>query len=363
MKEERLIGLPLDSIPTPALVVEVDTMEKNIEAMRRYLAKTPCSIRPHAKTHKTPAIGHIQMKAGAIGQCCATIDEAEAMVTGGLDHIFLASQVVSPDKIRRLVGLAQQAEVIAAVDDEANLENLSEAVRGAGHLLGVVVDIDVGMGRCGVQSIERAVELARKAYGAAGIAFRGVFGYEGHAVAIKNRDERTRVGRKANAYLVKAAETIRGAGIPVEIVTAGGTGTFDIAAEYPGITEIEAGSYIFMDSSYSKLDLPFKQSLTVLTTVLSRPTEDRVVFDVGMKGISVERAMPIVQNHRGIEIQKLSEAHATGEITDSAVNPRPGERYNLIPSHCCTTVNLYDVMFGVRDARVEAVWPITGRGA
>ncbi len=363
MKSKSLIGKSLEAISTPALVVDLAVMEQNIEAMMSYLATTSCSIRPHAKTHKTPAIGHVQMKSGAIGLCCATVSEAEALVSGGLDHILLASEVVSADKIRRLVELTRQAEIIVAVDNEPNLENLSEAARGERSKLGVVIDMDVGMGRCGVQSIEQAVELARKARGSEGIAFRGVFGYEGHAVGIQDREERTNVGKKANAYLVETADTLRGAGIPVEIVTAAGTGTFDIAAEFAGITEIEAGSYIFMDSSYGKLDLPFKQSLTVMVTVLSRPTEDRVVFDVGMKGISVERQMPMVLNHSGIVIQKLSEAHAIGAIEDSSARARPGEVFHLVPSHCCTTVNLYDEIVAVRDGRVEDVWQISGRGA
>ncbi len=363
MKSKSLVGESLEALSTPALVVDLTVMEQNIGAMMSYLATTSCSIRPHTKTHKTPAIGQMQMKSGAIGLCCATVSEAEAMVAGGLDHIFLASEVVSADKIRRLIELTRQKEIIVAVDSETNLKNLSEAARGERNKLGVVIDVDVGMGRCGVQSIEQAVELARKAHGSEGIAFRGVFGYEGHAVGIQDREERTNVGRKANAYLVETADALRGAGIPVEIVTAAGTGTFDIAAEFAGITELEAGSYIFMDSSYGKLDLPFKQSLTVMVTTLSRPTEDRVVFDVGMKGISVERQMPLVLNHSGIVIQKLSEAHAIGTIEDSSVQARLGEVFHLVPSHCCTTVNLYDEIVAVRDGRVEDVWPISGRGA
>ncbi len=363
MNSKSLVGAFLDSVSTPALVVDLAVMEKNIAAMMSYLASTSCSIRPHAKTHKTPAVGHLQMESGAIGLCCATIGEAEAMVGGGLDHIFLASEVVSGDKIRRLVDLAQQRDIIVAVDSESNLSDLSEAARGKSNRLGVVVDIDVGMGRCGVQSIEQAVDLAKKASGSGGIAFKGIFGYEGHAVGIKDRAERTRVGQKANAYLVEAAEAIRSAGIPVEIVTGAGTGTFDIAAENEGITEIEAGSYIYMDSSYSQLDLPFEQSLTVLATVLSRPVEERIIFDVGMKGISVERHMPLISGQSGIVVQKLSEAHATAQITDSSIDPKPGDRYHLVPSHCCTTVNLYDEIVAMRDGRIEAVWPISGRGA
>jgi D-serine deaminase-like pyridoxal phosphate-dependent protein len=219
------------------------------------------------------------------------------------------------------------------------------------------------MGRCGARSIDEAVRLAGLVHAAPGVAFRGMFGYEGHAVAIADRSERERIGRAANAVLVKAAESVRAQGIPVEIVTGGGTGTYDIAGSYPGMTEIEAGSYIFMDDSYAKLDLPFRQALTVVSTVISRPQRETVIFDVGMKGISVERFFPRVLDTAGIVVKKLSEAHAGATVVEAGLDPRPGDRFHLVPSHCCTTVNLYPELVAVRDGVVEAVWPVTGRGA
>ncbi len=363
MNGEVLIGQGEDRIPTPALVVDMAVMEANMERMRSFLEGGSCRLRAHAKTHKTPMIGRLQMEYGSIGLCCATVSEAEAMVQGGLDHIFVASEVVTREKILRLVSLARYADVMVAVDDGGNVECLSRAASDAGVSLGVLVDVDIGMGRCGVRSVERCVSLAATVHSASALVFRGVFGYEGHAVFIPDRAERERAGRAANALLVEAAEGVRSEGIPVEIVTGGGTGTFDIAGRYAGITEIEAGSYIFMDGRYGELDLPFQQALSVVATVISRPTEDTVIFDVGMKGISVERFCPRVQDTVGITVTKLSEAHANAEIAGGGVDPKPGDRFHLVPSHCCTTVNLYPQLAAVRDGVVEAVWPITGRGA
>ena len=362
MQKSYLVGAPEDQIPTPALIVDVAVMEENIKTMMDHLATTDAHLRPHSKTYKSPMIAHMLMRAGAIGQCCATVGEAEVMVYSGLDSIFLASEVVGGAKIRRLVNLARYADIMVAVDDAGNLADLSAAAVGADVTLGVLVDVDVGMGRCGVRTVEAAVELSKAVHQAPGIAMRGLFGYEGHTVMIVDRQKREEEAKKSNAFLMEAVTAVRDQGIPVEIVTAAGTGTFDIASSYPGITEIEAGSFVFMDTTYSQLDIPFKQAISVLSTVLSRPTDDDVVFDVGMKGISVERSTPIVSDTSALEILKLSEAHAGGKIVGSGYDPKPGDKLHLIPSHCCTTVNLYDEMVVLRNGLVEAAWPVAARG-
>jgi D-serine deaminase-like pyridoxal phosphate-dependent protein len=362
MLKGYLVGVPEDQVPTPALIVDVRVMQKNIEAMMNHLATTDASLRPHSKTYKSPTIGHILMRAGAVGQCCATVGEAEAMVYAGLDGIFIASEVVGAAKIRRVISLARYADVMVAVDSAENLADLSAAAVDGGVRLGVLVDVDVGMGRCGVRSVEDAVLLAEKAHKAKGIALRGLFGYEGHAVMILDRGKREETGHAANACLMQAVKAVEERGIPVEIVTAAGTGTFDIASRHPGITEIEAGSFVFMDTTYSQLDIPFEQSLSVLSTVLSRPTDDTVILDVGMKGISAERSCPVVRENEALEIQRLSEAHAGGKLTGGGFDPKPGDKLHLVPSHCCTTVSLYDEMVVVRDGTVDAVWPTLARG-
>ena len=362
MSNKCLIGLSADLIPTPALVIDANLLEKNIQKMQSFLKNSGVAIRPHTKTHKSPMIAHKQMDAGAIGICCATIGEAETMVYSGLKHILITSQVFGIEKVRRLVNLGRSAEIIVAVDNEENLEQIIQESSKIGVKLGVMVEIDVGMDRCGTRSIDQTMLLAQLAYDSPSIEFKGVFGYEGHAVFIEDRGKRTETGQKGNSFLVQVADTIRERGIPVEIVSAAGTGTYDIAGVFPGITEIQAGSYLFMDGTYEKLGLPFEQALTVLSTVISCPTPEIFVLDVGMKGISIERSLPKIQHHDDLEIVKLSEAHAKGIVGLGSLNLKAGQKVHLIPSHCCTTVNMYNEMYVVRNGFVEALWPVTGRG-
>ena len=364
MSYKVMIGRSIAEIPTPALVLDVEVFLHNIEAMNKYLATSKVKIRPHVKTHKTPAIGHLQMKAGAIGLCCATVGEAEVMVYSGLDNILIANELVDAQSIRRAVCLARQANMICIVDDLTNVSQLSAAARQYGAQIDVLADLDVGQGRCGARTIEGLVELAKAVDKAPNLNFIGVFGYEGHVQFIPDRAERTQKGHASNNLLVDAAKTIAGLGFNVEIVTGAGTGTYDIAGEVAGMTEIQAGSYIFMDGTYGKLGLPFRQSLTVLSTVVSRPSENIAVFDVGLKGISPERFNPsVVGCETHLTIKSLSEEHATGQLLQGCTELPPGHRVHFVPSHCCSTVNLYDEIYVVRNEVIEAVWPIAARRA
>jgi D-serine deaminase-like pyridoxal phosphate-dependent protein len=360
---QYLVGLPIEQIPTPALLVEFDGLLRNIERMSSDMAMVNTRVRPHGKTHKTPAIAHLQMEAGAIGLCCATIGEAEVMASAGIDNVLIANEMVTEVAIRRTVNLARHAKIMLPVDDVRNIRELSTAAQHYSAKLDVLVDLDVGLGRCGARNIEQLVVLANAVKQCSALQLRGVFGYEGQVQFIPNREERTKKGRAANQLLADAAKTLCGMGFNIEIVSGGGTGTYDIAGGFPGITEIEPGSYVFMDATYNKLGLPFEQSLTVLSTVVSRPTDDLVILDAGSKGISPERFSPSVRGYEGtIEIKKLAEEHAIGNVR-SGIDPCPGDRLHLIPSHCCGTVNLYDHMYVTRDGIVEAIWPIAARRA
>ena len=228
----------------------------------------------------------------------------------------------------------------------------------------MLVDLDVGQGRCGCRSLEKLEQVAREVVNQKGLRLRGVFGYEGHLQFLPDREERSRKGREATGLLVRAAKELAGLGLNMEIVSGAGTGTYDIAAEFAEMTEIQAGSYIFMDGTYQKLGLPFQQSLTVMATVVSRPTDALAVFDVGIKGISPERFHPSLQGvaQGCAEVKSLSEEHAVANLA-GGFDPKPGERYHFMPSHCCSTVNLYDSMFVSRNGIVEAVWPIAARRA
>ena len=364
MNAQYLVGMKVEQVSTPALLVDIEALTRNMETMANYLARVGTSLRPHAKTHKTPAIAHMQMRAGAVGICCATVGEAEVLVYSGIPNVLIANEVVDPLSLRRAVNLARQAQVMMIVDDRQNIRNLSAMAQQFGVSVDVLVDLDVGQGRCGARTMEQLVELAREVEASKRLQLKGVFGYEGHVQFVPDRAERTRKGQAASGLLVTAAKELRGLGMNIEIVSGAGTGTHDIAAEFQEITEIQAGSYIFMDGTYQKLRLPFEQSLTVLATVVSRPTDEVAVFDVGLKGISPERFNPSVQGcgEGAIEVRSLSEEHAVTHLS-GGIDPRPGDKMHFIPSHCCSTVNLYDSMFVTRNGIIEAIWPIAARRA
>jgi len=213
-----------------------------------------------------------------------------------------------------------------------------------------------------VQPGQAALDLARQAAQSAGIHFAGLLGYEGHAVQVADAEQRAHVAREAMGPLVETAELIRQAGLPVEIVSAGGTGTYDITGTFPGITEIEAGSYPFMDTKYRRLGLPFRNALSLLATVISTPTPERAIIDAGLKVLTTENGLPEVTSHLGVALVALNEEHGRLEVDPIRASLRVGDRVELIPSHVCTTVNLHDRYYVLQHGRLAEIWPITGRG-
>ncbi|MFZ2781802.1 MAG: DSD1 family PLP-dependent enzyme [Rectinemataceae bacterium] len=356
------IGIHKSEIDTPALIIDLEAMENNIQHMADYFKGRSTTLRPHAKTHKCPIIAHKQIDAGARGITCAKLGEAEVMVESGIRDILIANQIIGKEKITRLAALARHADMIVAVDNPSNLRDLSAAAQVFGSEIGIVVDVDVGMGRCGTRNIDETVSLARLSTSLKNIRFRGVMGYEGHCVFILDKQERAEKCHLANAILVESAEAIRRAGIEVEIVSGGGTGTYDITGEYPGITEIEAGSYVFVDARYSGVIDVFKPALSVLATVVSRPEKDVVITDAGLKTMTNEFGMPVLRGIQGAELIKLSEEHGKIHLDRDIPDLKPGDKVEFIPSHGCTTINLHDFYFGVRNDRLETVWSIAARG-
>jgi len=356
------IGIHKSEIDTPALLIDLDVMESNIRFMADFFKGRPATLRPHFKTHKCPIIAHKQIEAGAIGITCAKLGEAEVLVECGIKSILIANQIIGIEKITRLAALARHADMIVAVDAASNLYDLSKAAQAFGSEIGVVVDVDVGMGRCGTRSIDEAVALARLSLSLGNLKFRGVMGYEGHCVFIHDKQERTEKCHLADSILVKAADAIRQAGIDVEIVSGGGTGTYDITGEYPGITEIEAGSYVFSDARYSGVIGQFKPALSILTTVISRPEQDIVITDAGLKTMTSEFGMPVLRGIKGAELIKLSEEHGKIHLERDIPELKTGDKVEIIPSHGCTTINLHDYYFGIRADRLETVWKVAARG-
>ncbi|MDD5082326.1 MAG: DSD1 family PLP-dependent enzyme [Dehalococcoidales bacterium] len=356
------IGIPKIEIDTPALLIDLTVMERNIARMAAYFRVVKAKLRPHTKTHKLPLLAHQQIAAGAIGVCCAKLGEAEVMVNGGIRDILIANQVIGRQKIARLVSLAHHSDIMVAVDNPDNVANLSAAAQVGGVTLRVLVEVNVGMNRCGVEPGEPALVLARKVMAAPGLKFAGLMGYEGHLVFVTDYQERAARTKTAMRLLTDTVKLVESAGIPVEIVSAGGTGTYNITAEIPGITEVQAGSYIFMDGRYRNILPDFDCALTLLTTVISRPGADRAVIDAGRKAITDEFGPPTVIGISGAKLVNLSEEHGTLVLEGDARQLEVGDKIELLPSHGDTTINIHSHYFAIRNGSLEAIWEIAGRG-
>ncbi|HET6484915.1 MAG TPA: DSD1 family PLP-dependent enzyme [Spirochaetia bacterium] len=351
--------MTVDTIETPALLIDLEAMEANLRLMSDYMRGRRVRLRPHFKTHKSPAISHLQIAAGAKGVCCAKVSEAEVLLTSGIRDVLIANQVVDPAKTARLAGLARLgAKVTVCVDHPSNVETLSQAAVRAGATLNVLVEVDVGMNRCGVKTAEEALALARKIAASGGLHFEGIQAYEGHLAGEPDIEKRRQGVQEMVRKIGRVKEVIESAGLAVPEISGGGTATYNITGDDTLWTEIQAGSYVFMDSSYGDFGLPFRRSLSILTTVI-HTHPGRAVTDAGMKVCSTDHGQPVVKGHPGLEV-RTNEEH--GIVLDEAGELAYGSRVEFIPSHCCTTVNLHDRYYGVRGGNLEVVWPIPGRG-
>jgi D-serine deaminase-like pyridoxal phosphate-dependent protein len=347
---------------TPVLCLDFDGMRRNLQRMADFFSTTPAKLRPHFKTHKSPLLARFQIEAGAIGMTCAKIGEAEVLAAGGIRDILIANQAVGPEKIRRLLALALTADVKVAVEDPRNVRDIAEAAAARGLVQKVIIEVDVGMGRCGTLPGEETLDLVGEIKKHPGLLFAGIMGYEGHAVFIADPAERRRAAETAMRLLTGTKDLIEKNGQPVEIVSAGGTGTHMFTARYPGVTEVQAGSYLTMDGRYAALpDMAgFETPMTILASVIS-VRGDRAVIDAGIKSVTSEFGTPRILRPAGWELDKLSEEH--GSLKNIGGGPlKPGDRVEILPSHGCTTINLHDSYHVFRGERLEAEWPIAGRG-
>ena len=362
MKNDFYLGMTREEIPTPALILDLDIFEKNVNQMAAFF-QGPIKLRPHIKTHKCPQIAKRQVQAGAIGVTCAKLSEAEVMVEHGIDNILIANQIAGYGKPERLALLAQRADVTVAVDNRENIDDLDRVACLVGAQIGVVIEVNVGNDRCGTRSMEETLDLARYIASKEGLTFNGLMGYEGHCVFIADREERMAACMAANKILVDSAEMLRSDGFTVQTVSAGGTGTYDMSGIYPGITEVEAGSYLFMDSRYSMVmgNDVFRPALWVLSTVISKPRQDLALVDAGMKSLTQEFGFPLPRRS-GATLTGLSEEHGRLELLPEAYNLKVGDLIEIWPSHGCTTVNLHDRYCVLKDNKLEDIWTIACRG-
>jgi D-serine deaminase-like pyridoxal phosphate-dependent protein len=357
------IGTPVDELDTPALLLDLPAFERNVASMAAFFAGKPASLRPHSKTHKCPQIALRQLEAGAIGITCAKVSEAEVMAGAGIRDILVANQVPGHSKIGRATELAKRCDLMVAVDDPENVRQLAQASAAKGVELRVLVEVDVGMGRCGVQPGQPALDLARQVDKAAGLKLEGLMAYEGHLVMVEDPGERARKVRASLEPLADTVALLERDGLPVPVVSSGGTGTYDITGTLPFVTEIQSGSYVLMDSKYRTIQPGFEPSLTVLTTIVSRPVPDRIVVDAGLKSMTTEFGWPLPLDVQGLTVSYLSEEHGKLDLAEPGqFDGRPGDRIRFMPSHCCTTVNLHEAFYVIQDGRLVDIWPIAARG-
>jgi len=362
------IGMPLAEVDTPCLILELDAFERNLARLPESLRGKSIRLRPHAKSHKCPEIALRQIALGAVGVCCQKVSEAEALVAGGVNDVLIANEVVGAPKLRHLAALARQATVKVCVDDPGNVRDLDAAMRAAGITLDVLIEIDVGAHRCGVVPGEPAVALARQIAACRNLRFAGLQAYQGAAQHVRKVTDRREAIARAVGQVQTTTRMLAAAGMPCDTVTGAGTGSYMFEAASRVYHELQAGSYIFMDADYARNEwtesgIPqFEHSLFVWTTVMSSAAAGRAVVDAGLKASSVDSGMPRLADYSDVEYVKASDEHGVLQLK-GATRFKVGDKLKLIPGHCDPTVNLYDWYVCVRNGRVEALWPITARGA
>ena len=362
------IGMTLEQIDTPALIVELDAFEHNVATLRARLAAAGVRLRAHAKTHKSLDIARYQVEhGGACGICCQKVGEAEIFVAGGIEDVMVSNQVVAPAKIERLAALATRARLLVCVDDAGNVDALSAAASRHGASLECLVEIDCGAHRCGVAPGADAVALARRVEAAPGLSFAGLQAYQGAAQHIRDYAER---GAAIDAAARLARETVtalRDAGLDCGIVAGAGTGSYGFEIDSGVYDEMQCGSYIFMDADYQRVRgadgagiAEFANSLFVLTGIMSVARPGHAVCDAGLKVMSAESGLPRVFGRDDVEYIAISDEH--GVLADPSDRLRLNDRLRLVPGHCDPTCNLHDWYVAVRNDRVEALWPVSARG-
>jgi len=351
------IGRDRSELITPALVLDLDIVRQNLALMSDLMKNSPAKLRAHIKVHKSPDIAKMQVDAGAIGIGTATIWEAIVIAHAGIQDVFVINQVVGAEKVRAAALLAREVPLKVAVDDPANLRALSAAAQKSGSKIGCLIEVDTGMYRCGVNSPEEALSLARCISDLPSLRLDGLTGYEGHCSREFDKVKRERMAREAMDYFVSVADLLTKNGFPCPIVSAAGTGTWELTASHPGITEIQPGSYATMDGYHAGLEPRFKQATSVLSTVISR-RNDHIVTDAGKKTVGANEA--ILKDY-SYPIARYDEEHGIFKI-DASCPLKTGDVVELLPGYTPFAVNYFDVYHVAEGDKVTDVWPIIPRG-
>jgi D-serine deaminase-like pyridoxal phosphate-dependent protein len=349
----------LRDLDTPALLLDLDAMERNLAKMARFFSTGPTRLRPHYKNHKCPALARRQIDAGAIGMTCATLAEAEALVSNGISDVLISSELAGEPKIRRFFDLARRADVKTVVDNPKTVEAIGAVARLTHCRPGVLVNVNVGQNRTGAKPGEPVLDLARKVL-AEGLWFRGLMGYEGHVAHQVEGPEKESAYDLAMSALMQCLCLLQENGIPVEILSAGGTGTHHLSPRFPAITEFQGGSYVVMDTDYAATCGDFERALTVLGTVISKTEGERIVVDAGLKSISGEHGLPAVKAHDGLRLRKLNAEHGIIAVQDASAAPEVGDTIELWVQYSDATVNLHERIYGIRNRTVEEILELRG---
>ncbi len=358
-------------LDTPALCVDLDALEANLATLQATVSRNGIASRPHAKTHKCPAIARLQLESGSVGICTAKVSEAEVMLEHGIERVLMTTANVTPFKIERAMGLTRwYPGFVHATDTPENARDLSEAAQATGVTANVVVDVDPGGHRTGITPGRPALELAQLVDRLPALRLRGMLCYDGGSQHVHGFQERRAQTLERLAPAAETFEMMERAGLDTEIFSGGGTGTYNIDHETPGFTDVQVGSYVFMDAQYlaiggatdSEVYSDFEPSLTILTTVLNSQYAGRVTTDAGAKACTINQPWPIVKGESGMSYRSGSDEFGTLRYENPSRTYQVGDKLELIVSHCDPVVNLYDQMYATRNDRVEAVWRIAARG-
>lgn len=357
-------------LPTPALLIDLDGMEGNLRKMADFYRGKKSSIRPHTKTHKCPIIAKKQIELGAVGICTAKVSEAEAMLDSGIDKILITSPVVTPDKIERVIQLANRsADIHIVVDQPANAEDFDDAAEAAGRELGVYVDLNVGTDRTGVEMGASALALIELIGKSKSLRLEGIQAYGGHLQHKVGWKYRKRSSEDTLAKALEIRHRARKAGHDVPVFSVGGTGTYNVDCDIDGVTDVQVGSYLFMDVNYRNVGGKdgaifddFKPSLLVLATAISQPVKGRITIDAGIKAFATDKEPPQLLDVKGVTYSFGGDEHGILSLKNPSRDIKIGDKVLLIASHCDPTVNLYDHYYPFRKEIVKEAWPIAARG-
>lgn len=366
------IGMDEADIQTPCLILDLDALEHNVKKMGDYAKAHNMRHRAHGKMHKSVDVLKLQMElGGAIGVCCQKVSEAEVFARAGIKEILVSNQVRDPAKIDRLAKMPKVSggEVIVCIDDADNVADLSEAAKKHGTELGVLIEIDCGAGRCGVTTTEAVVEIAKAIRDAENLAYRGIQAYQGAMQHMDSFEDRQDKLEKAIAQVKDAVDTLQEDGIETDLVSGGGTGSYYFESNSGVYNELQCGSYAFMDADYGRIldkdgkridDGEWQNALFILTSVMSHAKPDKAIVDAGLKAQSIDSGLPFIFGRDDVEYVKCSDEH--GVVADPDAVLKVNDKLKLVPGHCDPTCNVHDWYVGVRNGKVESLWPVSARG-